>query len=449
MSHYDLIVIGAGPGGYVAAEEAGRLGKTVALIERKAIGGTCLNVGCIPSKSYLSHSHWLNSIQEAKRYDMDIEVKHINFPRLVDRKNDVVKKLQQGIHSTLKANNVDYLEGEAVFINPHEIEVNGQRYTADYFLLSPGSHPFIPPISGLSETDYLTTDTFFAMTELPERLVIIGGGVIAIELAFAMQPLGVQVTVIEVASDILLTEDGGARSIIKKKMKKMGMTVETGAQIIRVESKTLVTVQATYPFDQVLVATGRKPNLDLIQQLQLDMDTSQRFVEVDEHYRTSVAHIYAAGDVIGGYLLAHTASAEGIRAVHAMFGQPMAAVNQNHVPRCVYTSPEIASFGMSETQAKQAGYDTETVQLPFAMNGRAIAQNETEGFAKIISAKPYGELLGAVLVAEHATEMIHTLLGIVESEGTLDEVSALVYAHPTLSEMLGEVSLALVRQRKL
>ena len=199
MSVYDILIIGAGPGGYVAAEEAARLGKKVAVVEKKSIGGTCLNVGCIPSKAYLQHGHWLLTMEGARRYGIESKFERIDFEKLVDRKNQVVASLQSGIHASFKSLGIEYIEGQAKFVKDRTFSVNGKEISGKDVILATGSYPFVPPIKGLEQVDYLTTDTFFDLRELPEKLVIIGGGVIAIELAFAMAPLGVAVTVIEVA----------------------------------------------------------------------------------------------------------------------------------------------------------------------------------------------------------------------------------------------------------
>ena len=196
MSVYDVLIIGAGPGGYVAAEEAARLGKKVAVVEKKSIGGTCLNVGCIPSKAYLQHGHWLLTMEEARRYGIESKLERIDFEKLVDRKNQVIASLQSGIHASFKSLGIEYIEGQAKFVKDRTFSVNGKEISGKDVILATGSYPFVPPIKGLEQVDYLTTDTFFDLRELPEKLVIIGGGVIAIELAFAMAPLGVAVTVI-------------------------------------------------------------------------------------------------------------------------------------------------------------------------------------------------------------------------------------------------------------
>ena len=443
MANYDLIVIGAGPGGYVAAIRAAQLGKKVAVIEKNKIGGTCLNVGCIPSKSYIQHANWLLSIEEANHYGIEATINNVAFPKLVERKNQVVQTLQSGIHHLFQSNHIDYLEGEAELISNHQVKIHNQKLQTKKLLIATGGRPFVPPINGIDETAHETTDTFFSMTELPKKLVVIGGGIIAVELAFAMRPLKVEVTLVEVAADILLTEDEDARKIIKKKLIKMGIKIITSAKIQKVETGKIILDSELIEFDKLLVAAGRKANLGLAGQLSLKLDESSRFVKVDENYQTSLTDVYAIGDLIGGYQLAHVASHEGIHAVEGMFGNPQFPVDSTSVPRCLYTSPEVASFGLSEVQAREAYSEVVVKMMPFASNGKAIASLETEGFIKIISEAKYHQILGAVIVGSHATEMIHTILTVKEAEGTVDELSKVIFAHPTMSEVIGETSNAL------
>ncbi|GAJ26430.1 dihydrolipoamide dehydrogenase [Liquorilactobacillus sucicola DSM 21376 = JCM 15457] len=440
MASYDLAVVGAGPGGYIAAIHAAQLGKRVVVIERKDIGGVCLNAGCIPSKSYLKHSHWVLAAKEASQFGIPMEVKEVDFPKLVQRKNHVVATLQDGIRYLFKTNHIAYIEGKASLTKEHQLSVDGKKIAARDILLATGGHPFVPPIKGLEKIAYLTTDTFFQMAELPQKLVIIGGGIIAVELAFAMQPLGVEVTLLEVAPDILLTEDEDARIIIKQKLQSMGITVRAGVKIKQVVAKEVQLVDEKYEFDQLLVATGRKANLELARHAEIALDEKEHFVKVDQHYQTSIPHVYAIGDLIGGYQLAHAASAEGVRAVAAICGKPKAPVPQQYVPRCLYTDPEVASFGLNETQAKEKGFDVIVRSAPYVGNGKAIASEEANGFVKIISEKKYHEILGAVIVGGNATEMIHTILAVCEAEGTVDELADTIFAHPTLSELTGEVA---------
>ncbi|MED9987591.1 MAG: NAD(P)/FAD-dependent oxidoreductase, partial [Streptococcus salivarius] len=256
MSQCDILIIGAGPGGYVAAEEAARLGKKVTVIEKNSIGGTCLNVGCIPSKAYLEHAHWLLAAKEASQYGVTVLNDNLDFQKLVARKDQVVATLQSGIQSSFKQLGITYIEGEAAYISDKTFQVNGERVSGKSVILATGSHPFIPPIPGINDVDYLTTDNFFNLKELPQRLIIIGGGIISVELAFAMAPLGVDVTVIEVAPTILATEDDEARSIIREKMEQLGITILEGVSIDRVKENAVILADGkSYSYDNLLVAT--------------------------------------------------------------------------------------------------------------------------------------------------------------------------------------------------
>lgn len=439
MTSYDLVVIGSGPGGYVAAVKAAQNGKKTAVIERNQIGGTCLNVGCIPSKSYIQHAHWVLAGQEAAKFGFTKQEVSFEFPKLVARKDQVVKKLKGGIHGLFKANRVDYIEGEASFENS-KLMVNGKKIGYQDLLLATGSSPFVPPINGVDQADYLTTDTFFKQTEFPKQLTIIGGGVIAVELAFAMHPLGSEVTLIEVAPDILLTEDEEARKVVKSQLQKMGIKIYTQAKITEVKKDAVVLDEVVVPFEKLLVATGRRADLTLAKQLGLELDERQRFVKVDCHYRTSQPRVYAIGDLVGGYQLAHAASAEGLCAVAAICDKDKHTLDQTSIPRCLYTQPEVASFGLSLEQAKERYENVQVKKMAFASNGKAIASEETNGFVKIIIEGKYQQILGAVIVGAHATEMIHAILAVKESEGTIDEIARMVFAHPTLSETISDVA---------
>lgn len=438
MENCDLAIIGAGPGGYVAAIRAAQSGKKVVLFEKGELGGTCLNVGCIPSKTYLRHSELVQGISRANDWGIRTGPVSVDFPKLVERKDGVVKTLQSGIGYLLKKNGITLIQGTASVSNELVVEAGERQFRANDVLLATGSRPFIPPIPGLGQTDYVTTDTFFDLKALPDSLVIIGGGVIAVELAFAMAPLGTAVTILEVADDILLTEDAEARAIIKKRLKKMEVQVVTKAEITKVMDDGVMVGGRTYGADCVLVAAGRTPNLEPVKELGLELDASGRFVQVDEQFQTSRPHVYAVGDLIGGYQLAHAASAEGLMAVRAMCGEPLQSYEQASIPRCVYTTPEIATFGLSEEEAKKKGHEVKVTKSLLSGNGKALAMGEEEGFVKLIADVEYGEILGAVIVGPHATEMIQEVLGIKHSEGTMHELATLVQAHPSVSESIGE-----------
>lgn len=440
MQHFDLIVIGAGPGGYVAAIRAAQKGKKVAIIEKSSLGGTCLNVGCIPSKTFLQHSEWIANIKKANRYGISAEVQHIDYERLVGRKDKVVGTLVHGIEYLLQKNNITLIKGEATVLESLVVVVNNQQFKGRDIILATGSRPFVPPIKGLDQVSYHTTDSFFNLKEQPKDLIIIGGGVIGIELAFAMAPLGTKVTVVEVADDILLTEDADAREQIKKKMDQLEIVYYTKANILEVTPDDVDLEDLKIPYTTLLVAAGRRANIEIAHNLHLELDDNKKFIKVNRNYLTSKNHVYAIGDVIGGYQLAHAASQEGLAAVSAILHEQHPTLQQDEIPRCVYTHPEIASFGLNEEQAKAKGYDVITKKMSFNSNGRAIAMDETDGFVKIISEKNDHEILGAVVVGANASELLNQILAVKHSEGRIEELSTLIYGHPNLSETIGETT---------
>lgn len=446
MNNFDVIIIGAGPGGYVAAIRAAQLGKTVAVVEKEKIGGVCLNVGCIPSKTLLKHSKMVEEIKQANDWGIETGKISIDFPKLMKRKDQVVQTLTNGVSYLLKKNNITLYHGEATVNEDLVVTIGEEKIQGKDILLATGSKPFVPPIKGLESVDYLTTDSFFELKTLPKSLAIIGGGVISVELASAMAPLGTKVTIIEVAPDILLTEDQDARKIIKKQLEKQNIQILIKANIKEVKKNQVILADQEIVFDKLLVATGRKPNIELAQALNLKMNHTNKFVAVNEYYETSKKHIYAVGDIVGGYQLAHAASAEGLVAVHAMVGDTSKILSQTEIPRCVYTHPEVASFGLSEEQAKEAGYDVKVTKSSISGNAKAIAMGETEGFVKIITDKRYQEIVGAVIVGSNATELIGQILAVKHSEGTLNELAAVVQPHPSVSEAIGESANAFFNQ---
>ena len=446
MKEFDLIIIGAGPGGYVPSIRAAQLGKKVAIVEKKKMGGACLNVGCIPSKTLLKHAEMVEEIKKANSWGIETGELSINFSKLMKRKDQVVQSLTSGVEHLLQTNKITLFQGEASVTENLIVSIGDDKIKGRDILLATGSKPFIPPIKGLDQVDYLTTDSFFDLQELPKAMVIIGGGVISVELAFAMAPLGTKVTIVEVAPDLLLTEDVDARKIIKKELKRKNIQTIVNADIREVKKDRVILADQEISYDTLLVATGRTPNIELVQDLKIKMDDTNKFVAVNEYYETSKKHVYAVGDLIGGYQLAHAASAEGLVAVHAMNGESPQPLDQTEIPRCVYTHPEIASFGLSEEQAKNAHYDVSVTTSPLSGNGKAIAMGETEGFIKIISDHTYQEILGAVIVGAHATELIGEILAVKHSEGTMNELASLIHAHPAVAEAIGESANALFKQ---
>ena len=434
---YDLIVVGAGPGGYVAAIRAAQLGQKVAIVEKTNAGGTCLNVGCIPSKTLLEHGTKAHDIRKANDWGIETQAMKVNFSKLVQRKQHIVSTLTGGVKQLLKKNKVTFIKGEATVTKDLEVKVGNQSYQAKDIILATGSKPFIPPIEGLNDIKYETTDTFFDIETLPKQLAIIGGGVIATELASSMADLGVEVTIIEVNEDILLTEIEEVRELLKDHLKNQSIRILTGAKISKVTtSKVILDNHEDVSFDTLLVATGRQPNIKVAEDLDIDMDG--KFVQVDEHYQTTINHVYAIGDLVKGYQLAHSASSHGLHVVETLAGLKPTPVSPNNITRCIYTRLEAASVGLSESQAKEAGYDVSVTHSSFQGNAKALVKGEAQGFIKIVTDKAYGEVLGAFIVGPHATDLISEILGVKASEGTMNELSNIIQPHPSLSEAIGE-----------
>lgn len=434
---YDLIVVGAGPGGYVAAIRAAQLGQKVAIVEKTNAGGTCLNVGCIPSKTLLEHGTKAHDIRKANDWGIETQGMKVNFSKLVQRKQHIVNTLTGGVKQLLKKNKVTFIKGEATVTKDLEVKVSNQSYQAKDIILATGSKPFIPPIEGLNDIKYETTDTFFDIETLPKQLAIIGGGVIATELASSMADLGVEVTMIEVNEDILLTEIEEVRELLKDHLKNQSIRILTGAKISKVTtSKVILDNHEDVSFDTLLVATGRQPNIKVAEDLDINMDG--KFVQVDEHYQTTINHVYAIGDLVKGYQLAHSASSHGLHVVETLAGLKPTPVSPNNITRCIYTRLEAASVGLSESQAKEADYDVSVTQSSFQGNAKALVKGEVQGFIKIVTDKAYGEVLGAFIVGPHATDLISEVLGVKASEGTMNELSNIIQPHPSLSEAIGE-----------
>jgi len=446
LKDFDLVVIGSGPGGYVSAIRAAQLGKKVAVVEKDKIGGACLNVGCIPSKIFLEFGSVVEKMKQAQAWGIKSNNITMDITKMTKRKNEVVQTLTGGIEGLLQKNKITYLYGEARVNDDLSVVVGGKTIKAKDVLLATGSKPFVPPIKGLEKINYMTTDTFFDMKTLPKELCIIGGGVISVELATAMAALEVKVTIVEVANDILLTEDEDARHVVKKHLKKQNIDIITKADIKEVQRNKVKLVNKDIDFDQLLIATGRKPVTDIAKALGIKLDDKDNFIKVNKVFETSKSHVYAIGDVIGNYQLAHAASAEGIYVAHRLAGENITKVRSRNIPRCVYTFPEIATVGFSEKAAKADGYNVKVTYAPLSSNGKALTTGAVDGFVKIITETKYKEILGAVVVAENATELIGSINGVKFAEGTVTELADTIWAHPTVSEAIGESADALFNQ---
>lgn len=437
---YDLIVIGAGPGGYAAAIRAAQLGKHVAIVEKQHVGGVCLNVGCIPSKIFLEYGAKVRDIQSANNWGIKTNHIDIDLNGLVQRKDQVVKTVTDDVRDALQQNNVDMIEGEAEVLEGLKVQVNQAIYTAEDIILATGTKPFVPPIEGLDQAHFETADTFFNMDALPKQLVIIGGGVIASEIASSMADLGVDVTILEKGDNILSSEIEEIHTHLSSYLKQQGVQIITNSETTKVNATTLEIDgkdgPKEIPYETLLFATGRQPNVHVAKALNLEQDG--KCLQVNEHYETSYAHVYAIGDLVPGYQLAHTASAHGKYVAEHIAGKHPEAINQEDIPRCIYTRLESASVGLSALQAQEAGYEVEVTTSSFQKNPKAILKGEIQGLVKIVANKKDGKILGGFIVGPHATDLISEILGIKMAGGTLNDFAHIIQPHPSLSEVIGE-----------
>ncbi|MCC2249723.1 dihydrolipoyl dehydrogenase [Virgibacillus sp. AGTR] len=449
MKKFDLVIVGGGPGGYVAAIRAANAGLSVALIEGRDLGGTCLNRGCIPSKTFLKHAEAFNQIKNASCYGITVNDFSFSMEEMVSRKNKVVKQLCSGIKGLLSQNKITFYQGFGTVRDDKTISVDIGKGTeslqASNVILATGSQPFVPEIPRLDKINYYTSDTIFDIEEVPSHMVIVGGGVIGLELACVFNSLGTKVDLVEMADRIIPTEDPDASAFLTKQVVAKGITIHTNTKITGFKDvhPTVVEMEKNgekvgLETNSVLLSVGRVPNVIGLDELSVEFDG--RFVKVDKNLRTSVSGIYAVGDLIGGYQLAHAASQEGIYAVNHILG--ITHKKDLPMPRCIYTFPEVASVGMTELEAKKAGYKVKTQKVDLAANGKAIAAGENSGFMKIIADEKYGEILGVVMVGAHVTEMISQATSFIHLEGTVEEMESMIHPHPTVSEALFESAAA-------
>jgi dihydrolipoamide dehydrogenase len=446
---YDLIIIGGGPGGYVAAIRARQLGMRVALVEKEQVGGTCLNRGCIPTKAYYKNAEVMYTVQHLSKFGIGNAFKP-NFDLAIarTRKDQIVNNLVNGVEVLLQGNGVEFYTGEARLIAPNKVIVGEQELVGRNVLLATGSQNAVPPILGCNLPGVIDSTAILELTELPTRLVIIGGGVIGMELAGIFNAFGSKVTVLEAAPSILNGLDNEIVKRFKVLLKKQGIEVLSGIKVEKIESgaeglqvfgkgkKGFTLVSG----DKVLLATGRKACLNGINPQKLGLDlTEQGFIKVNEDYATSVKGIYAIGDVIGGYMLAHVASEEGIIAVEKMAGLNK-QVAYHAVPNCIFTFPEIASVGLSEEAAKLKEINYQKGKFLFAANGKAMGIGETDGLIKVL-ADENERIIGVHILGPHASDLILEATLMVKEKMPIEQVINTIHPHPTLGEVLHEAVL--------
>ncbi|UUD43809.1 dihydrolipoyl dehydrogenase [Bacillus pumilus] len=451
---YDLTVIGGGPGGYTAALQAAERGRKVALIEEDFLGGTCLNRGCIPSKTLLKHAEVIESIEKAKSWGIETGDLVLSFDKMRKRKDDVIEKLRGGIAFLLKKGKIDVYNGRGTAVTKHRIEIEKQDGSESIetkeLIIATGSSPAIPPIPGLKEIQFDTSDTIFDIPDIPASVVIIGGGVIGLELACIFQSLQSKVTIIEAAPSIIPQEDEEASKLLERELKKKGIHIAKKTTVAEVtESEGVKAIHAAddkgethiFTAERLLVCVGRRPNISAVSQLDLQLDGP--FIKVNGQMQTSAEGVYAVGDVAGGYQLAHAAMAEAAVAVSNVCGEPE-KMNADIVPRCIYTLPEVASVGLTEKEAKAKGLNVRAERFDLAASGKALAAGVQTGFIKLVYDTAYGEVIGATMVGPHVTEMISEASSFMYLEGTAEEMAKMIHPHPTISEGFYEAALHIV-----
>jgi dihydrolipoamide dehydrogenase len=450
-----LVVIGGGPAGYVGALRAAQLGATVTLVEEKRLGGTCLNVGCMPTKALLHTTELFSVLKEAGQLGLEFDGLRLNWPRLMARKEAVINQLVQGVGTLLKKARVEVIAGRGELIGPGRVRVTradgtSTEIAADRVLLALGSEPARPPIPGLDLPGVIDSDAALSLAEVPGRLAIVGGGVIGVELASVFAAAGSRVTIVEMLPEILPPVDGELAARLRGILTAQGLTIKTAAKVLAVEERAeglalrieVGGQEEIIPADKVLVATGRRPATKNAGLEAAGVKLERGRIVVDEYLETNLPGVYAAGDAIGGTMLAHVGFYEGEVALeNAILGKKR-RVNYKAVPSAIYTSPEVAGVGLTEDEARQQGFKIKVGRFPLVANGKALIENGGQGMVKVIANERYGEILGVHILGPRATDLIGEAALAIGLEATLDEVAHTIHPHPTVSEALGEACLA-------
>ncbi len=453
---YDLVVIGSGPGGYVAAIRASQLGMKVGVVEKAELGGVCLNWGCIPTKSLLKSAQVFEYLNHAQDYGINIDGKaSADFSAMVKRSREVAGGMSKGIQFLFKKNKIEVIEGTGKLTKDKKVEVtrnDGKKETveAKHILLATGARSRQLPNLPQDGEKIIGYRKAMTLEKQPESMIVVGSGAIGSEFAYFYNSIGTKVTLVEYLDNVVPLEDEEVSKQLGRSFKKAGLKVMTSSEVTKVDTsgkKVKVTVKTkkgeeNIEADIVLSAVGIAPNIEDIGLEEAGVEIEKGRVKVDEFYRTSVEGVYAIGDIVPGQALAHTASAEGIICVEKIAGEKVEPLNYGNIPACTYTSPEVASVGMTEKAAKEAGYELKVGKFPFSASGKASAAGQKEGFVKLIFDAKYGELLGAHMIGANVTEMIAELVTARKLETTGHEIIKAVHPHPTMSEAVMEAAAA-------
>lgn len=461
MKQYDVIVIGGGPGGYVTAIYAAQKGLKTALVEKADLGGTCLNWGCIPTKALARNAEVLRTIQESGEYGISLDLNQVkaDYSLAQKRSREVSAKLNKGVAGLMKKNGVDVFAETAKLSAADKVKLtpSGEILQGKKVILATGSHAFKLPSIDYTKPGIMTAREALELKEIVpgEKIVVIGAGAIGMEFASIWNTYGADVTVIEMLPRILPNEDEDVSKEVARAFKKRKIGLKTGTAVNNVVSTAKgieITVEKKgkeekLVADKLLVSVGVRANTKDLGLEAVGVALNDRgFVAVDECFLTNVPNVYAIGDLTGKLTLAHVASAQGLEVIHHILGKDVKTINYANVPRCTYTYPEAASVGLTEAQAKDAGYDVKVGQFPLIANGKSLAMNETSGFVKIVADKKYNEILGVHFVGAHVTELISAATGYIDLEVTADEIADIIHPHPSVSEVIMEAAHAVVGQ---
>ena len=462
--NYDLVILGGGTGGYVAAIRASQLGMDVAIVEKEKLGGTCLHKGCIPSKALLRSAEVYRQTKTANQFGVETTNTSLNFKKVQERKKQVVNNLHQGVQALMKKGKIDVYEGHGRILGPSIFSPMSGTISVEYengdentmiipknVMIATGSKPKALPNLEVDGQFVITSDEALEMETLPKSITIIGGGVIGVEWASMLADFGVKVTVIEYFEQIIPTIDHSIAKELERQLKKKGVTLITGGKFVShsTNEKKGVTIEVEVNdtiekviSEKVLVSVGRKANKVDIGIENTSIEIENDFIKVNKYYQTKESHIYAIGDVVGGMQLAHVASHEGIVAVEHMAGRNPIPINDENIPTCIYSHPEVACIGLTERQAKEQGFDIRVGKFPFQAIGKAQVFGEVAGFVKIIADKQTEDLLGVHMIGPHVTDMISEVGLAKVLDATPWEMSLNVHPHPSLSEIIGEAAMA-------
>ena len=445
---YDVVVIGAGPGGYVCAFRAAQLGLKVALIDKRAaLGGTCLNVGCIPSKALLASSeHYVFAQKHASEHGIKIDGVSIDIPAMLKKKDGIVAKLTGGVAALAKARKVTVITGEASFENASTLKVGDQSLTAKNIVIATGSAPVELPFMKFDGKTVISSTEALTLTEVPKKLVVVGGGAIGLELGSVWARLGSEVTIVEFLPKIAAANDDDIVRNFTRILQKQGLKIECGAKVTGF-SKGVLTAERDgkvleFPADKVLVAVGRRPYADNLNLAAAGVElTDKKRIKVDAHLKTTAPGVWAIGDVIDGPMLAHKAEEDGVAVAEWIAGKH-GHVNWDLMPAIIYTEPEVASVGLGEDAAKAKGIAINVGKFNFAANARALANDAGDGYVKIIADAKTDKILGAQILGRNAGELISEIVTHMEYGGSAEDLARTVHAHPTMSEAVKEAAMA-------